>query len=421
MPENQRTYTQVIGYDLQVWIKDLDYTADLFKVAIISSLSTAYPIVILSFMLDQNDIVLEDIFGGTKIKFTVQLLTEEGQPYETITFNLMYVISEFPIAENMQTSEGRQKDRVQFTITTVCRDPFTIMNTFINDIYIGQNIRGILSDLSSKVNAPIYYDFDGENKETIDQICIPPTTLYKIIKEFNMSTSDENDGYLDQRFGLFDGVAGVFCTNDNEVYVKNLTKKLEKNQNITIYQIVEDKNNNEVIQKSLSGNIYYTYAPIKTDHAGNAKIAVLAPTMKTIVKPKDSLTHTITKNLSDVYKQFSCAYQNKELIMDSAISVDKRIRYFINDTGNDYSETQFNSRYGRSLSDMSTISIKLERNITLENLLNVGECVKFNVEMLELIEMSGKYILWSSDINFQKKGEWEATATVNLMRSNKKI
>jgi hypothetical protein len=241
-----------------------------------------------------------------------------------------------------------------------------------------------------------------------------------------MGTSDEKDGYLDQRFGLFDGVAGVFCTNDNVIFVKNLTKKLEKNQSITIYQIVEDKDNNEVIQNSLSGKVFYTYAPIKTDHAGNAKAATLSPTMKSIVKPKDTLFHTITKNISDVYNQFSCAYRNSttkinEFIMDPAISIEKRIRYFTEDTGNEYSETQFNSRYGRSLSNMSTISIKIERNIVLENLLNVGECVKFNVDMIELIDLSGKYILWSSDINFQKKGEWECTAGLNLMRSNKKI
>jgi len=54
--------------------------------------------------------------------------------------------------------------------------------------------------------------------------------------------------------------------------------------------------------------------------------------------------------------------------------------------------------------------------------MNVGEAVKFVTNTIEYIDISGKYILWSSDLQFvNKTSSWETTARINLCRTNKKI
>ncbi len=421
MPEKQKVYTPTRGYELQLKIKDLDYSADLIGVTIVSSLTTAYQVIVLNLLLDPNDIILEDIFGKDPLKLSIKLMAQDEIPHDSIEFELLYITSEFKTFTKTQMSEGQQKDRTPISISTICSSPFKIMNTLVNEIYIGKTLREIIEDLSGKVGTEIEYDSDGENTEVIDQVCIPPTTLYKIIKEYNQNNIDLFDGYLDQRFGLFNGVPGIFCQYDGKIYIKNLTKKLDKSQAFTIYQLSENGENQDIIDKSLDGENFYTYDLIDTNFSGNVKFIVLAPLLKHIVKPRDTLSHIINQSLSNVIANYSCAYENKNVDIDSNISESTRIRYYNEDTGYEKSETQFNSRIGRSVSDLATISINLEKNLPILNLMNVGECVKFNTKTLEYIDFSGKYILWSSSINFKREGEWQCTCSVNLIRSNRKI
>ncbi len=48
MAEKKRVLTPTRGYDIQLKIKDLDYTNDLRSVRIVSAINTAYQIVILN-------------------------------------------------------------------------------------------------------------------------------------------------------------------------------------------------------------------------------------------------------------------------------------------------------------------------------------------------------------------------------------
>lgn len=421
MPEKERIYSSTRGYDLQLKIKDLDYSADLTGVTIVSSLSTAYQIIVLNLLLDTNDIILEDIFGKDPLKLSVKLMAQDEIPHDSIDFELLYISSEFKASTKTQLSEGYQKDRTPISISTICRTPFKIMNTLVNEVYINKTIREIIEDLAKKIGTEITYDTDGENTEIINQVCIPPTTFYKIIKEYNQNSLDIFDGYLDQRFGLFNGAPGIFCQYDGKIYIKNLTKKLDKSQTFTIYQLSENGDNQEIIDKSLDGENFYTYDSINTNFSGNTKFIILAPLLKHIVKPKDTLSFIIDQSLSNVIENYSCVYENKNVEVDSDISTSTRIRYYNEDTGNEKIETQFNSRIGRSVSDLATISINIEKNLPILNLMNVGECVKFNSGILEYVDFTGKYILWSSEINFNKEGEWQCTCGVNLIRTNRKI
>lgn len=424
MPETSRVFTPSRTYDVQIKIKDQDYTNDVVFVEISSSLSTAYQVIKIVFNVDPTDILTQDIFGGNPIKLSITLLRQSKYPGPRIDFELMYVTSAFQFAEKSELSTGKYKDRSRLVVTTITRQPYKTMTSMVNDVYINQTLRQIITSLSSTVGATIDYDSTGENTTPIEQVCIPPTTLYKIIKEHNRNATDTFDGYLDQRFGLFDGVPGVFCQYDNKIYIKNLSGKLKKDQVFTVYQLatsVDRKKLDEIFTESLSGKTFYTYDAITTEYSGNAVFSNLATNINHIVRPKDTLYNIITQELQTIAKEKSLFYSPQ---VKSSLFIDPvagRTKYYNEDTGNNDEQIIFNSRLSKSISHLSSLSLNLEKNLPLLNLIDVGECVKFKPMTVEYNDLEGKYILWSSDIRFDKHGDWATTATVNLIRTNKKV
>jgi len=199
---------------------------------------------------------------------------------------------------------------------------------------------------------------------------------------------------------------------------------LKKNQTFTIYQLAggeSKKDTDKIMEDALEGNVFYTYDTIVTDYAGNAKFAKLATSLNHIVKPSDSLFSIVSQELADVARTYSLNYQAKNL--KAPLYIDplvNRTKYYNEDTGNNTEKILFNSRFGRTVSDLSTMSLNVERNLPVLNLINVGECVKFKPKTIEYQSLEGKYILWSSEIYFRRTGNWETTARINLIRTNKK-
>jgi len=226
MPETKKVFVPRQLYEIQVKIKDLDYSNEMINVVIGSSLSSAYQVITLSMLIDPTDVIIEDIFGGEPIKLQITLNREYTVSGPSIDIELMYITSSFQLIQKEKMSKIPDKDRTVLTIVTVAREAYKTMNTLVNKVFIGKKIPEILDELAGDVGATLEYDKKNQNKKVISQVCIPPTTFYKIIKEHTRNDPDVFDGYLDQRFGLFDGVPGVFCQHDNTVYIKNLTKKL---------------------------------------------------------------------------------------------------------------------------------------------------------------------------------------------------
>ena len=418
-----RTFVPTRSYDLKITIDDLDYTQDTIVVRFISSLTTAYQSVDIVFELDPNDIILKQLYGGSSIKLAITLLREEQYPGERIDLDLMFTKGKFQLNEKDQISTGdnKQKDRGYYAINTVVRDSYKIMNSVVNDVFLGTNLNSMINTLASAAGASkVEFDSDGQNSSTIEQVCIPPTTFYKVIKEYNSAATNPFDGFLDQRFGLFDGVPAVFCQYDKTLQIKNLTAKMQKNPAFIIYQVATDMDVNvwELILDEVSkDNTFYTYTTVDTDYAGNAKFAKIGSTINHIIKPKDTLSQTITQDLKDVAGKYSLIYKNKNIDVDPGAL---RTRYFIQDTGDEKNETIFNSRISRRTADLSTLTIDLERNLPVLNLIKVGECVKFKPKTIEYADLEGKYILWSTDIWFRRQNNWQTTAQVKLMRTNKR-
>ena len=71
------------------------------------------------------------------------------------------------------------------------------------------------------------------------------------------------------------------------------------------------------------------------------------------------------------------------------------------------------------ISNLNFIGLQLARNLPLLSLINVGEPVRLDTRSSEYISISGKYILYSSDIQFYRARSWDVIAKINLIRTNK--
>lgn len=414
-------------YDIQLIIKDLDYSEDLMKVIITSSLATAYPAFEIVILVDQNDIILEKLYGDDPIKLTITLKAYDGDfgiPGQTYNFDLMMIKGDFSLTERpVMAKEEMQKERTFYKLVCLPRTAFKVMTTIVNDVFVNTTIGGIISQLSSKVGTRIFYDIYGENTTQIDQVVIPPTTLYNVIKEHQPGSSNSYDGFLDSKFGLFSGVPGVFCDYTGVVRIKNLTSKMQKGQSFTVYHLPTSgiQNFTEILNSCNDGKHFYTYDKLSTENAWPSKFGNLASTINSIVKPKDKLYSILTHNLEKIGQDSSISYfPNVKIGLPHNGSLE-RTRYITDETGNELDETSFISKHARAMSDLASVSFRIEKNFDIFGFMDVGECVKLNTQTIETKDFEGKYILWSSSIDFSRMAEWASVAMINLIRTNKYI
>ncbi len=409
MAENQsRFWTPNRTYEFVLKVGKKDITNDIHKITILTSIDVPYQTCIIDLILDANDLILDEIYGQKPLKLTSNLLATQSYPEESIDFDLMYLSSDMPITTKVDFAEGHQKDRVPISIVTVVRNAYKTMNTFINEVVQAQRISEIIQTLVSKTGATLKIDTAGQNTETIDQILIPPGSLYKNLK------------YLNSTFGIFNGMPAIFCSHDNIVYIKNLTDKMKKAQAFTIYQLGLNTNNDETIKKCSDGKSFYTLRDIDTTYKGNSVFAVMAPQMDFIVKPGDRLTHTITVDLETFSKTYGLISKSNKIFFDKeAINSDSRISVLKDHTGYELSSSFINANISKNISHITETTVALEQSLRILNLMKVGESVEVISATAETTNITGRYILRRSELTFTKMRDWSSTALLTLMRTNR--
>lgn len=411
MPEKNKVLVPTRSYDLKLMIEDLDYTNDLDRVRIISTVNAPYQVIILELLLDQNDIMAKKLFGREPLKLTIRYqgrVSQRGSVEQT-EFELIQLNDKSGARVKSTLSTEKSKEPSRVTLYTVPREPLKTMTTSVNDVFLGKTPSEIIEELVGQTDADLDIDGDGLNEDAVDQIIIPPCTLYKAIR------------YLDDNFGIFDGASNLgFCKYDNTVSIMNLTKRMTKNQTFTVYHMSNDtKDTGDIVSKCDSGDSFYTFSPLSTTYTGNQILANIAKNMTYNVKPSNELYREITKNFDDVCEQYGITSKSGLEFYSDSILDDREI-YKITAMGNDKSETFINSRLGRLVVSLATVKLQLQRNLQIMNLMNVGEPVKLITKTMEYVELSGKYILKSSDLLFTRETkDWMSFATIVLCRTNK--
>lgn len=400
------------SYDIQLTIKDKDYSNDLINCEIISSINTIYDVFKLELFVDARDILV-DITGEDPLKLTVTPLGAVfGDRQEKFEVELMYIKSSFNMPIKPMLYKPEQIDRTSFPIVCIPRKCFQTMTSLVNNVYIGKTIQEVIQDLVDSVGngATLEIDADSINKETIDQIVIPPTTLSNAID------------YLNKTFGLYNGICYHHCATDNTVSIHNLTKRMTKESTFTVYQLAsDDKENLKLLtESSKKKNVYYTYDEINLTYEGNSKISTLSKNIKHIVKPSDTLYYKIEQDVETLAEQYGLSFStqnNKKIQLDPII--DNRTRYYVNHTGYEKEDTFAIANISKLLANITTLDFRIERNFNLLPLMDVGQNVKLNSKISEYINLTGNYILKSTIISFSRTRDWEAVSKIYLMRTNK--
>jgi hypothetical protein len=406
--DKSRYWSPTRTYEFALKVGKKDITNDVYKLTILTSIDVPYQTFIIDLVLDANDIILDKIYGQTPLKLTSTLLATEAYPLETIEFELMYLSSDMPISTKVDIAEGKQKDRVPISIVAVARNAYKTMNTFVNEIVQGKTVANAIQTIVSKTKATLKMDTNGQNKTVIDQILIPPSTLYKCLN------------YINTTFGIFDGMPVIYCSHDNVIHIKNLTNKMKNSQAFTVYQLGLNTDNTKIIKKCSDGKNFYTIRDIDTTYKGNSVFAVLAPELHFIVKPRDRLASDITITLENFAKKYGLISKPNEIFYDkTAISPDSRISIFKDHTGYELTKSFINANLTKNISHITETSVALEQSLRLLNLMEVGESVELISGTAETTQIIGRYILRRSELSFSKTKDWASSALLTLIRTNR--
>jgi len=400
-------------YELSLIIKGKQYINYTEGVKIVSSLTTGFQIFQIRINMDPFDLSKEDPMRGEKIKLQIINKGEGGTLQKKWDFDLqcIRVDSVFPTTK-IRIVDGHEKVRSPVVIVAICEKPLKAMTTIINKIYVNQTPKQIIEDVVSQSGASLQMDSDSVNNGNIKQCLIPPTTVYKTIR------------LIDDNYGIFDGSSNLgFCQYDNKLYIQNITAKIKKNQTFTIYQMASDADNTEIVKKSIESEaVFYTYGNVIPNYSGVTKALAMAPVNYYIVHPFDDLYDKIKKDVTSLYSSHGLISKNSSY---KDYKYDKRERYIHRHSGFEHDETFMNARIGRKLAGIASILVPIEKSMHIMNLLKVGECVKFVHATDMFKELSGKYVLKSSDLTIEKvknlsrgSNEWVGTCKLTLMRSN---
>jgi len=399
------------SYDIQLKIKDIDFTSDLISVRVVSSLVTAYQIVTISIFYKTSSAILDDVLGKYPLKLTIKLRgNQESDPiYESIDMELQYVESDLVIHQGKpQLDKNSIPDRTVVNITTIGRKAFTTMSQIVNDVYVGKTAKEIIKDLASKTKAKVVYDNDDENTEVIEQVVIPPTTFYNTIR------------YLDDNFGLFKGVSNLgFCQYDNKLYIQNLTSRMKKNQTFTIFKLaLDDPKTAEYVSENNTEKSFLVSGNLNSKYSGSSQFTASGKNINYIVHPFDKLYSIIPQKLDELCTKYGANTKPPEISLDP--NLNEREVYIIGHSGDNDSDVFANVRSSRQIIGLATIECGVAKSMYLLNLVKIGEPVKLKCSTEAEVNLSGKYILKSSDIQFSRQTQnWEIQCRIVLMRTNK--
>ena len=407
MPDapGKRPYVPSRSYDIQVRIKDKDFSMDVSRVRIINSLDRPFQMISIDMFLDPRDIILDYIYGQDPIKMSIRYLgqTQPELPKEQIDYTLVHFKSGFTLPLQRSTSQTDQPDRTNFSIMTIPEKEMSSLSSLVNSIYYAKTLQEIMEDLTNETFSTLEMDQENLNTEPIDQVIIPPISFNRAIE------------YLDYQFGFYKGAMG-WNYRENKLYIYNLNKRMNKAAVFIVYQLVSGDDNSKVIEECNDGKRFYTYELMRSDYAANTRFASEARHINYIVKPRDSLYNTIALDLEEVCKNYGLISKRGAQIFHSPIL--SRARFHVDHTGYDTDNTFALSSVTPPIRNLSTLRFSLERNLRILNLVDVGQPVNLNVKVSENTDASGTYILRSSDLSFNREGEWQAVATIRLMRTN---
>jgi hypothetical protein len=146
----------------------------------------------------------------------------------------------------------------------------------------------------------------------------------------------------------------------------------------------------------------------------------LAPRMRYVVKPKDRLFSPIDVELEPFAQTYGLISKGNKIFYDTkALPTTTRVSLHKDHTGYELSESFINAKLSRNISAITELSVTVQQSMKILSLMNIGEAVKIDTKVETTRDFTGLYILRASQINFMKMKDWESSADLFLMRTNR--
>lgn len=399
-----RYWSPLETYELILKVGSEDLTPDLVSAKIVSAVDLPYQHVVLELLYNPNDVITKKIFGQKPIRLTVNLLATNQFPSESITMELIYLESNMDLQSQISVPAGKHVDRKIISITTVPKNAFLTMTKYVNSVYLNRNLQSIVRSLA---RTSVKFDSDNQNTTVLDQVVIQPSYLYETLE------------YLDKRWGFFSGVASYFCLYDNTLYVKNLSAKIRKANAFIVYQLATDADNRQIYDKCVDGKTFYTMDDLNTTYKANSDFANLGSTLKFVVSPKDTLTHTIQESLQNICSQYGLIDKNTKMYIDDLTT--RGTAVYTKHIGYNKSKTFIYSNIAKQIANTTDLSLHIKGSIKLKNLMQVGEPFQVISRVAAKSQIVGKFILSASEIVFERKRGWISEAIIYGIRTNRTL
>ena len=399
-------------YTLEFYIDDLDLSLQLNSISIITSMKAVYQTVVVNFEIDAKDFILEQIYGQKHAKVIITMMTEDNRPGEVTELDLFIVKDNIPLSkkENSQQPDHPQSDPIKFI--TIIRDSSKFMNTTINKLFSNTSPKTPLDAVKA-----IYDDYIGEesqiendnaNQESIYQMIIPPMTFNRAIN------------YIDGYFGIYNGPMFKYCHYDKKFYMWDLSKKITKPEEYTVYILARGTPDKEIMEEVGSDDSsFYTHSTLQSHYKSNKNIIKNSFKQRIVAKPIDSLFKNIDIDMDDIFKNNSILDGRPDIKYDEIVK--ERYQYHSkNIMGYEGTEDFARAFFSRKMSTTSDFSFTLHRNITLNKLTRIGIPIKIIPQVQEYMGYQGKYIASSSIVTFSRgeQQHWVARAKIDCLRGN---
>jgi len=434
---SKKTYQISTGYIISMIIGEYEYEPDITNIQIITSLNSAYPIYIIQLNLRPIEVLQHKIFGQNSIFLKIiHADHNKSQMDEEYNVKLLYLSGDFDIPNSNQLLSNMDslQDLVPYTMRCIPETAFEFMTQNVNFIFRNSTIKNIYYYISNycksrmiNTNLSIEYDHSSPyiNNKPIPQIILPPT----IIKN--------HFDYLLNEFGLYYTWGAIFAsiseykTGDIIINALDIGYQYEKGTAIfTIKQLANDVKTDDISRIETYGyDNFYIYTPINTKYIANTTIGNIGNDIQYIHKPVDKFVRLDDEILMNDLSSISASVPEFMNMLDHQPFIspvlENRKKYVIdhichykNQTDPDEYQDRawLISNINKNIMNFSQLECKLEKHLPIFRFTDIGKMVLFESETSEYKPYNGKYILFSSVMNFNRSKTWEMTVNVKLIR-----
>lgn len=397
-----------------------DYTSNLQRIRIVSSLASMYPVVVLEFLVEGETIINRNIFGKDDIKINITQVFEDNVIGEEIDMNLVYIKSSGIALKNRSIKpmeiDADSTGTDVFSVSCLLKEPLEDLSLLVNRLFDSANENNTpTSAIQTVIDEFLPYMNTNINTQDANLSTLPRT--------FNCPQMSFADfiRFIDNSQKIYYSPCMAFYGIDRDVGFSLFSTKYAINQSpsYNIHLLPADDINDILEQTSNSNEHFYTRIPIRTTNNEPSNVLKIGGNHSIRVDPNDYLYTQYDTTANDVIKDYTARTGD----LDGS-NIHQSLKNITKFSGHSFGAMDHDSYLSQTLSSYinfnSQIIIGLSRNLSITKLINPGVCMNLETYSEDYIEYGGHYITAASDIEYSRVDSeiYSCTCKLRCVRGN---